>query len=399
MKTSNDALLDLLGREHVQFVVPTYQRLYSWKHRQCEELWLDVHRAAKSNLTHFVGTLLYEQDAQDAGGITRLAVVDGQQRLTTLTLMLAAFARYLDAHADAGAGVDAASIERRFLKTTPAGSAAGAADAKDAAGPADLADATPADADSATSIPAGALAGIASQAKLLLSRTDRDTLLAVAMREELPKSPSENVMANLAFFEGKMAEEGFDPAAFWRGVNLLFVVGAQVDRSDNAQLIFESLNSKGLPLTTADLVRNYLLLAETHAEQTRLYDEYWSPIEGMFAPDPGSLRLDNAIQGWLSLRFRKVRAKGTGEVYSVFKRYVEDEFEGTTESLLAELRNFSLVWAENYRYHAVKKFRSSFNWAINGAPTLVADRKLKKTDHEGAAQKYNEAMSAVDATQ
>ncbi|WP_165172049.1 DUF262 domain-containing protein [Adlercreutzia sp. ZJ242] len=389
MKTSNDALLDLLGREHVQFVVPTYQRLYSWKHRQCEELWLDVHRAAKSNLTHFVGTLLYEQDAQDAGGITRLAVVDGQQRLTTLTLMLAAFARYLGAHADAGAGVDAASIERRFLKTTPADA--------DSATPAGAADA--AGADSATGTPASAPTGAASQAKLLLSRTDRDTLLAVAMREELPKSPSENVMANLAFFEGKMAEEGFDPAAFWRGVNLLFVVGAQVDRSDNAQLIFESLNSKGLPLTTADLVRNYLLLAETHAEQTRLYDEYWSPIEGMFAPDPGSLRLDNAIQGWLSLRFRKVRAKGTGEVYSVFKRYVEDEFEGTTESLLAELRNFSLVWAENYRYHAVKKFRSSFNWAINGAPTLVADRKLKKTDHEGAAQKYNEAMSAVDATQ
>ncbi|WP_165056764.1 MULTISPECIES: DUF262 domain-containing protein [unclassified Adlercreutzia] len=392
MKTSNDALLGLLGREHVQFVVPTYQRLYSWKHRQCEELWLDVHRAAKSNLTHFVGTLLYEQDAEDAAGITRLAVVDGQQRLTTLTLMLAAFARYLDAHADADASVDAASIERRFLKTTPAD---GAADAAGATGTSAGAAGTLADGGTST----GALADAASQAKLLLSRTDRDTLLAVVAREELPENPSENVMANLAFFEGKMAEDGFDPAAFWRGVNLLFVVGAQVDRSDNAQLIFESLNSKGLPLTTADLVRNYLLLAETHAEQTRLYDEYWSPIEGMFAPDPGSLRLDNAIQGWLSLRFRKVRAKGTGEVYSVFKRYVEDEFEGTTESLLAELRNFSLVWAENYRYHAVKKFRSSFNWAINGAPTLVADRKLKETDHEGAAQKYNEAMSAVDAAQ
>lgn len=400
MKTSNDALLDLLGRQHVQFVVPTYQRLYSWKRRQCEELWLDVHRAARANRKHFAGTLLYEREAEGAPGITRLAVVDGQQRLTTLTLMIASLVRFLDAHANAAAGLDARAIEQRYLRTSPAadGSPAGATSPSSPANPAAPANAT-AIAAAAQATAAGSPAAAADQAKLLLSRTDRDTLLAIALREELPESPSENVMANLAFFEGKMAKPDFDPAAFWRGLSLLFVVGAEVSRADNAQLIFESLNSKGLPLTTADLVRNYLLLAETHAEQTRLYDEYWAPIEGMFAPDPGSLRLDNAIQGWLSLRFRKVRARGAGEVYSVFKRYVEDEFEGTTESLLAELRNFSLVWAENYRYHAVKKFRSSFDWAINGAPTLVSGYRLKKADNEEAARKFHEAMSAVDATQ
>ena len=116
----------------------------------------------------------------------------------------------------------------------------------------------------------------------------------------------------------------------------------------------------------------------------------------MFVPDPGSLRLDNAIQGWLSVRFPRIRAKGAAEVYSVFKQYVEDEFEGTTESLLAELRNFSLVWAENYRYHAVKKYRSSFDWATNGAKTLVSHLATKQAANPEAAEKIRRGMNAVD---
>ena len=145
-------------------------------------------------------------------------------------------------------------------------------------------------------------------------------------------------------------------------------------------------------------MRNYLLLAQTHEEQTRLYDEYWDPIEGMFQPDPGSLRLDNAIQGWLSVRFRKVRARGRDEVYSVFKQYVEDEFTGTTESLLHELRNFCMIWAENYRYHAVKKYKSAFKWAENGAPTLVSHYEKKQSTNQSYADSLRAKMDSTDAS-
>ena len=195
-----------------------------------------------------------------------------------------------------------------------------------------------------------------------------------------------------------MDEDGFGPQTLWRGIEKLFVISAEVGARDNAQLIFESLNSKGKPLTTADLVRNYLLLAQTHEEQTRLYDEYWDPIEGMFQPDPGSLRLDNAIQGWLSVRFRKVRARGRDEVYSVFKQYVEDEFTGTTESLLHELRNFCMIWAENYRYHAVKKYKSAFKWAENGAPTLVSHYEKKQSTNQSYADSLRAKMDSTDAS-
>lgn len=357
MQTKKDMFLDLLGMPDTRFVIPVYQRLYSWKQRQCRELWLDLHRASKAEATHFIGTLLYSQEEDDAQGFKQLAVIDGQQRLTTLSILLVALVRYLKAHDTTLSDADAQSIESRYLRV-----------------------------GSATDAPS----------KLMLSRNDKDTLTAVINETELPADASENVVNNLAFFQQSMEEEDFDAARLWDGIKRLFVIDAQADGVDHAQLIFESLNSKGTPLTTADLVRNYLLLAETHDEQTRLYDEYWSAIEGMFLPDPGSLRLDNAIQGWLSVRFRKVRAKGAGEVYSVFKQYVEDEFTGTTESLLHELRNFCLVWAENYRYHAVKKYKSAFKWATNGAATLVSGRPKKKSTNAAYAEKVRADLSAVD---
>ncbi len=363
MQTRKDFLLDLLGMPKTSFVIPAYQRLYSWKERQCRELWLDVHRAARANASHFVGTVLYSVEEDDAQGARRLAVIDGQQRLTTLTLMLVALARHLAATGaslpDAAGSIDAAGIAQRFLKAGD---------------------------------------GAHASAKLVLSRNDRPTLETIVEGSPLPQHPSERVVENLALFESLMAEDSFGAATLWAGLNRLFVIDAEVGAGDNAQLIFESLNSKGKPLTTADLVRNYLLLAESHDEQTRLYDEYWAPIEGMFQPDPGSLRLDNAIQGWLSVRFRKVRAKGAGEVYSVFKQYVEDEFDGTPEDLLAELRGFCMVWAENYRYHAVKKYKSAFKWARNGAPTLVSHYKKKPPANASYAEKVRRERDAVDPT-
>lgn len=359
MQTSKTPLLDLLGTADTRFVIPVYQRLYSWQERQCHELWLDLHRAARSDASHFIGTLLYAHEDPDPVGSQRLAVIDGQQRLTTLTLLLEALRRYLAARNQVLDGIDAATIETRYLRVGD---------------------------------------GPATPCKLVLSRNDGPTLEAVLNDTPLPDNASENVQRNLAFFQSLMDEDGFDPRALWRGIEKLFVISAEVGAADNAQLIFESLNSKGKPLTTADLVRNYLLLAESHEEQTRLYDEYWDPIEGMFQPDPGSLRLDNAIQGWLSVRFRKVRARGRDEVYSVFKQYVEDEFTGTTESLLHELRNFCMIWAENYRYHAVKKYKSAFKWAENGAPTLVSHYEKKQSTNQAFADATRAKMDATDAS-
>lgn len=396
MQTTNEMLLDLAGQPHTKFVIPAYQRAYSWRERECRELWLDLHRAAKSGANHFMGTFLYsvenggETEAGAPNELRRLAVVDGQQRLTTITLIIVALVRHLRAKGVSLGDATADEIESRFLFADAGGAAVGGLDAVGAADAAGV--------GAAGAVEGAANASAARDVKLTLSRNDRDTLYAVVRGKALTFPTSQNVIDNLAFFEGLMSQEDFDPERLWAGLKLMGVIAARVERDDPAQLIFESLNSKGLPLTTADLVRNYLLLAESHEEQTRLYDQYWEAIEGVFQPDPGSLRLDNGIQGWLSVRFRKVRAKGAGEVYSVFKQYVEDEFTGSTESLLRELRNFSLVWAENYRYHAVKKYRSSANWAVNGNATLTSGYEKKAASNQAYADKVRAELDATDAS-
>lgn len=359
MRTSNSPLLDIIERKGTRLVIPAYQRAYSWKRRQCEELWLDILRAARANARHFTGTLLYTPEADETSGVKRIAIIDGQQRITSVSLIIAALARYLAENARNVDGMSSDELRERFLLL-------GEDDA----------------------IPS----------KLVPSRHDRAPYFAIARTSAAPLDAPENLRSNLAFFTDQMAQPDFDADALWRGLRNLTVIAAEVDNADQAQLIFESLNSKGLPLTTADLVRNYLLLAETHEVQTRLYEECWKPIEGLFVPDPGSLRLDNAIQGWLSVRFRKVRAHGPGEVYSVFKRYVEDDYTGTTEDLLRELRNFCLVWAENYHYHAVKKYRSSFSWAVNGAPTLTSGYAKKKASNKAYAQSLAKTLDRVDGS-
>ena len=117
MQTEKTVFLDLLGMPATRFVIPAYQRLYSWRERQCRELWLDLHRAARADATHFIGTLLYSHEDPDADGRQRLAVIDGQQRLTTMTLLIEALRRHLaDRERTLDGGIDAPALDARYLR-------------------------------------------------------------------------------------------------------------------------------------------------------------------------------------------------------------------------------------------------------------------------------------------
>ncbi|MDO4289698.1 MAG: DUF262 domain-containing protein [Eggerthellaceae bacterium] len=351
MQTKQIGFLEFVEQGNAHFVIPAYQRKYSWSESQCEELWLDIMRAARDDRDHFMGVLVCAKGGENGDSThnaasasdrdIRIEIIDGQQRLTTLTLMLVALTRRLK---HSGEPVDA-------LPRLP---------------------------------------------HLTLSPDDDDTLQAVLTDAPLPAHASENIVRNLGFFSEKMTAENFDAPAFRRSLARLFVIEVEVASTRQAQTIFEGLNSKGVPLTVADMVRNYLLLEESRAEQTRLYDEYWHVIEQLFAPDPGSLRLNSAIKGWLTVRLKGARVLGAGRAYSSFKRYYEDNFAATKESLLVELRGFCLMWAESYRFHAVKKFKSSCDWAVNGAATLTANYPLRPPDHPEAAARWKKQMEEAN---
>lgn len=342
MQVREQSVLDVLGAKGTVYRIPEYQRRYSWKERQCRELWLDTFRAGKAGADHYTGTILCESADHAEDGRQCVYVVDGQQRLTSVYLILEAFCDFLSARRPHAAGTE----------------------------PGKAPDALPAP-------PAP------------------ETLAERFLQSLRPDKESPRYAGNRAFFLDLMQEEGFDPALLWRGIQHLTTIFIDMDEGEDPQPVFESLNSKGAKLTIADMVRNYLLSTETHDEQARLYDEYWVPTEGSFYPDPGSLRLDNMIKAWLTIRVRRVRARTPDDVYSAFKCYMEDDWTGTIEPVIAELRSFAMVWAENYRYHAVKKFKS-MPWAMNGAATLTADYPLKPADDPEYAARFRRKLMETD---
>ena len=338
MRVRQQTLLELMGEPGVRFSIPRFQRSYSWEGEQCDELWRDILRAARAHRSHFMGTLIYCRE----GG--ELSVVDGQQRLTTVTLLLKALARHLDESGEQLFGLDRGAIESTYLVSGE--------------GP-----------------------------KLALSSADAPTLEAVVRGTELPERPSARIVENLSNFKDKMGADGFDAMELLAGLQSLVVISAKLDDRAQAPAVFESFNSKGVPLVTADLVRNFLLLAESHAEQARLHEKYWAPICGVFGDDPGSLRLNNAILGWLAVRLKAVRKFGDAQAFSIFKSFCEDEYEGTIDDLLEELYAFCMVWAEHYRYHAVKKYKTA-DWATLGHKTRVSNRPKVPMDNPESAEYY-----------
>lgn len=331
MRVEQKHMLEILSAPQTTYAIPKYQRKYSWREKQCRELWLDLMRAARSNTDHFAGMFLYNEDVDASGDSSqrRVSVVDGQQRITTVNLLVRALAEHQKTCGTLEDVPSAAELEERYVQSFS------------------------------------------------------------------PDEVNRNTIANLAFFRSQMDEESFDARALWEGLGHLMIIAVQLDPSEEPQPIFESLNSKGARLTIADMIRNYLLAAETHGEQTRLYDEYWTPIEGSFYPDPGSLRLDSMIKAWLTIRVRRARARTADDAYNAFKLYIEDDWTGGMEPILSELRSFAVIWAENYRYHAVKKFKS-MKWAQNGAQTLTSGYKLVEPTNKEYAERVRRELEQTN---
>ena len=335
MKVKVEKLLDFLQTDGMAFSIPLFQRPYSWDSWQCEVLWNDIERTALTDTPLFFGAVFYRRARDDVGGVT-LSLIDGQQRTLTSLLLLAA----LRAHLKERGLSDDTDKPDRFAEHLH----------------------------------------IDGGAKVHPAPRDR-VGFAIALDGAAGSEQPCNALSNKAFFMGRMAEPGFDACAFLRGLGGFQIVAVELEDGDDAQSIFESFNSKGVPLVAADMVRNYLLLAEDPEEQERLYLDYWEPIQGLFGDDPGSLRLNNALRAWTVIRCKTPKAKSDAECFGDFKRYLLDEYDGSKEDLMQELLSFCTVWAENYRYHAVKKYRSS-DWAKIGRKTLVSGRPRAAASRE-----------------
>jgi len=305
MKAVDANLLELLKKCN-QFVVPIYQRAYSWSESECKQLWDDVIRAGTRNdlAKHFTGSIVYiEKDQGTNTAAEPDLIIDGQQRVTTVTLLLAALAQHLDTlPEDKKEPLNGFSPEKiRGLYLT------NVYESDDA------------------------------YFKLILSKGDRDALKAIIRNAPIPSVES-RIPDNYRFLQDKVAKSGIDLVTLCRGLSKLVVVDVKLTRGvDDPQLVFESMNSTGKKLSQADLIRNFVLMDLSPAHQTHMYEDYWFPMEKDFKGADEKL-FDDFVRHYLTLKTGQIPR--LDDIYEAFKAYADqvqlDEI--TRDQIVIDLR-------------------------------------------------------------
>lgn len=297
MQTQVISLLELLGASKRTFNIPVYQRNYAWNKGQCKQLFDDICNIIENNydIKHFVGTVVFIKDPlhlQDlSSDFVQFLLIDGQQRITSIILLLKAIHKNIQ---DEDTKED---IKEHYFINKKAKSL--------------------------------------YRIKLKPVASDRDTFEACI--DDEPMHNDSKIAINYNYFIELLRNTSHDYKSILKAIRLLEIVEISLDRDkkhENPQLIFESLNSTGLSLTQADLVRNLLLMRHSYEIQERLYADYWIKFEKSI----GSSTLSDYFRDYITLKTKKIPNKDA--VYSACKTYLNSQ--GITEKqILADLYYFS----------------------------------------------------------
>lgn len=282
MEAKETNFLKFLNRP-MQLSIPIYQRTYSWKIKECEQLWKDIIKAGSDKYIsgHFVGSIVYvEKGLYQVSALPRLLVIDGQQRLTSLSLLLSALCNHIkDNNIQSELNPD--KIVSYYLLN----------DKEDGE----------------------------EKYKLILTQTDKIALFKILDKLDLTDEDSIRIKENYDYFLSKIQETP-DLNTLYKGISKLIIIDVSLDREkDNPQLIFESLNSTGLELTQADLVRNFILMGLEKDEQEKLYKNYWHPMEKSFGHTENSELFDKFMRDYLTVKLNRI--PNIKDIYTEFKKY------------------------------------------------------------------------------
>ena len=300
MKGSETKLVSYMQGSDKRFVIPVYQRNYDWKIENCKQLYDDlkkiIQRGCKS---HFFGSIV---SVHNDGEFNEYMVIDGQQRLTTISLLLLAMYNLMK-H-----GVlkpQRGNLAEKIYKTY-------------------LIDEWQ---DDDTKI------------KLKPVKNDR-TAFKRLFGEEAEYIPDSNLTINYHYFYSRIQKEELTLDELYDAVTKLEIINITLNKDDNPQLIFESLNSTGVALSEGDKIRNFILMGLPPEQQNLFYEKYWNKIE--ICTD---YEVSTFIRDYLSVKQQVIPA--ISKVYVTFKRYVEEN-ETETESLLQEMVQYA-KWYEILR--------------------------------------------------
>lgn len=300
MKANELRIEDFLSSNKTQFIIPVYQRNYDWTIGQCKQLLDDILEVATNNniTAHFIGSIVYiHDDVYTASRIKELTVIDGQQRITTLTLI------YLVLY-NLAKRIKNESLVNEISETYLINKFA------------------------------------PEEEKLKLRPTENnDVALKHLLRcdEEEEFNEYSKLVENFNYFKERITEENYNFVL--QGLSKLMFVEISLDREkDDPQRIFESLNSTGLELSQADLIRNYILMGLSRKEQNKVYQNYWEVIEKHAKDETlNTSKVSDFIRDYLTLENRKIPNKG--KVYIEFKSKYPTTTIDELESILKKIKS------------------------------------------------------------
>ena len=305
MKATEAKLLDFL-KKSPQFVIPIYQRTYSWTEKECRQLWNDILRAGQDDdiPAHFIGSVVYvEKGLYSISSQSPLLIIDGQQRLTTVSLLIAALTSIIG-EGEPIEGFSSKKLRNYYLLN-----------------PEEEGE---------------------RHFKLILSQTDKSSLIAILQDVPQPKEFSIRVNENFKLFKELLESQKDNLETVCKGIAKLMIVDISLSREqDNPQLIFESMNSTGRELSQADLIRNFILMGLEPEIQTKLYENYWRPMELSFGQEAYTTHFDGFMRHYLTVQTGEIPRMG--EVYDAFKKYSRSPkvADAGVESLVSELHAYA----------------------------------------------------------
>ena len=294
MRGDAKPLVKMLQGADTRFVIPVYQRNYDWRQEQCERLFDDLEGIAREGrASHFFGSIVSKAD------MDRRVLIDGQQRVTTVFILLAALVAQLEAGnvASESPGRTADRIRREWLI------------------------------DEFDEV---------EKLKLKLVKDDQEAFRRIVEGGPEGLVEGSNVTENYRYLLGRVGATGLTAEELRDAIKALTVIDIRLEADDDAQLIFESLNSTGLALSEGDKIRNYVLMDLPEAEQERCYRDFWNPIERNCGYDVSGFARD-----WLTCATGRTPA--IAHVYPEFRRYAATRRAG---ELLDGLLRFSRLYRE-----------------------------------------------------
>lgn len=297
MRATDDFLLEFLESKRDLFIIPVYQRNYDWKLKNCRQLFQDVINIKTKGLeSYFVGSIVTYPNSLKSRD-SRLAeklIIDGQQRITTLFLILLALRDH---------------IEKNSLDTYK---------------------------DILTATESIILNIQDKKLKLKSVKSDDDALQTIINKEDPKDLALSNIIINYTFFTESLKDCPLKPDELLDALYKLQIVNITLEiGKDNPQLIFESLNSTGVDLSAADLIRNFLLMELSREQQEKYYFTYWKKIEELT-----QFKVQDLVRHYLTLKTKRIPKKNDKDLYESFKVYF-NKANISKEDFLKEILKYS----------------------------------------------------------